>query len=126
MLVYLIADDRQTIRHIASRILDDTDFVNLSSRDDLEAMKEYGQSPTDIVVLDAHMPVITVIKSLLALRWKKGGGNGHNVLFCASRSSLGFFQASHAPRAEGSRTPLEKSLAMFSLGDTTGCGEKNQ
>lgn len=68
MKTCMIVDDSRTIRMVARRIVEALDFATVEAENGQEALNACKSSMPDVILLDWHMPVMTGIEFLRALR----------------------------------------------------------
>jgi two-component system chemotaxis response regulator CheY len=81
----LIADPSEIIRRVARHFLEEAGFEIIEAEAATEALEVCKHRAPDIVLLDWHLPEMTTIEFMSALRFI-GGGKRPFVIYCTTDS----------------------------------------
>jgi diguanylate cyclase (GGDEF)-like protein/PAS domain S-box-containing protein len=71
--VVLVADDDSTTRFLLAEALRREDFIVVEAGDGAEALRRFGETPPDVVVLDVVMPEVDGFEACAAIRARPEG-----------------------------------------------------
>jgi two-component system, chemotaxis family, chemotaxis protein CheY len=82
----MIVDDSEVIRKVARRLLENMDQVMISEAENgQDALERCRARMPDAILVDWHMPVMSGIDFMVALRIEKGGKTPH-IIYCTSEN----------------------------------------
>ena len=82
----MIVDDSEVIRKVARRLLENMEAVMISEAENgQDALERCRARMPDAILVDWHMPVMSGIDFIVALRIEKGGKQPH-VIYCTSEN----------------------------------------
>lgn len=84
----LIVDDSSVIRKIARVILERQGYEISEAENGKEALARCKTEVPDIILLDWHMPVMSALEFLAALRVSISGRRPH-IVYCTTENDLG-------------------------------------
>ncbi|MBS0240736.1 MAG: response regulator [Proteobacteria bacterium] len=82
----LVVDDSEVIRKVARRILESMHFEVTEAENGQEAIERCQQRMPDTVLLDWHMPVMSGLEFLGALRLSKGERPRPYIFYCLTEN----------------------------------------
>ncbi len=83
----LVVDDSKVVRKLEKRIMEDLGFTVSEAEDGQQALDMCRQKLPSLILLDWHMPVMSGIDFLKALRALPDGGKPQ-VIFCTTESEM--------------------------------------
>ena len=81
----LVVDDSSVIRKVARRILEGLYLTSTEAENGQEALERCRAAMPDVILLDWHMPVMSGLDFLTALRSEKGGDDPM-VFYCTTEN----------------------------------------
>jgi two-component system chemotaxis response regulator CheY len=84
----LVVDDSRVIRKVARKILEELNFEIDEAEDGATALAACRATMPDAILLDGHMPNMSGVEFLRALR-RETGGNKPVVVFCVIENDVG-------------------------------------
>ncbi len=81
----LVVDDSDVIRKVAKRILEDLYFTSTEAENGQEALERCRRAMPDVILVDWHMPVMSGIDFVKALR-ASPQGREPVVLYCTTEN----------------------------------------
>ena len=113
----LVVDDSRVIRMVARKILEELQFEISEAEDGRLALEVCRRMMPDAILLDGHMPNMSGVEFLRALR-RESGGERPVVVFCASENDPKFItEAISAGANECVIKPFDRDIieAKFQL-----------
>lgn len=83
----LVVDDSKVVRKLEKRIMEDLGFTVSEAEDGQQALDMCRQKLPSLILLDWHMPVMSGIDFLKALRALPDGSKPQ-VIFCTTESEM--------------------------------------
>ncbi len=98
-MLALVVDDSSVVRKVARRIFEAFSFDVEEAEDGVEALKTCQESMPDLILLDWHLPVMSGLEFLAALRGMEGGDRP-KVVFCTSELDVAQIAKAHRAGAD--------------------------
>jgi two-component system, chemotaxis family, chemotaxis protein CheY len=115
MTTCLIVDDSKVVRKLARRIVEPFGFEISEAEDGKQALDHCLQTMPDFILLDWHMPVMTGIEFIRALR-ATAGGDVPKVVFCTTENDYNrILEAIQAGANEYMMKPFDEEILKGKL-----------
>ncbi len=115
MTTCLIVDDSKVVRKLARRIVEPLGFGISEAEDGKQALDHCLKTMPDFILLDWHMPVMTGIEFIRALR-AAPGGDVPKVVFCTTENDYNrILEAIQAGANEYMMKPFDEEILKGKL-----------
>lgn len=115
MTTCLIVDDSKVVRKLARRIVEPLGFDISEAEDGKQALDQCLKTMPDFILLDWHMPVMTGIEFIRALR-AAPGGDTPKVVFCTTENDYNrILEAIQAGANEYMMKPFDEEILKGKL-----------
>jgi two-component system chemotaxis response regulator CheY len=113
----LVVDDSRVIRKVARKILEELNFETDEAEDGVAALEACREKMPDVILLDGHMPNMSGVEFLRALR-RETGGNKPVVVFCTAENDVAeITEAVGAGANEYLLKPFDREVVKATLAD---------
>jgi two-component system, chemotaxis family, chemotaxis protein CheY len=113
----LVVDDSRVIRKVARKILEELNFETDEAEDGVAALEACRAKMPDAILLDGHMPNMSGVEFLRALR-RETGGNKPIVVFCTAENDVAeITEAVGAGANEYLLKPFDREAMKATLAD---------